>query len=458
MTILLQLPAELLIRITEYSTLNCCKSLSLANARLHKFLEPIVFTCLQVSNHVKDEDSLRAVLHKYGRCVAKLSFVLRLLPGTDDEGSDETDGHSTREEDNAPRQDGLAPLIKDILSGQLCHNVCDINVTILAADNFDGDDWGDDSGNIYMHQDPESQAQVSEQEQSFTWRATMNEAYQALASRTGVKTLRLRAVVPRGCSVFYAPEWQQFLGNIHEFSVELWGGDNGAGWHSNTQPGYADFIQKMNEFFFRHLQTAERVTFTADHQNPIGMEPNFHHPPTPFQPKDMPKLKHLTMENFFIDPALANFIRSHSQQLESLTLTECYGSPDVSAAHPYTWEEFFKSIRDTNPTLTFLHVTNGRAPLTQAEEFHRAEAEDEDAAFQPSEDEAAEIKHVRQRLREDPKLRVWPYVYLDDKYGMVFCDEEENVTAFAAGADQREFEALLRVVEDSKQKKRERGS
>ncbi|KAM3416527.1 hypothetical protein BST61_g8117 [Cercospora zeina] len=305
-----------------------------------------------------------------------------------------------------------------------------------------------------MHEEPESEEDISEHEQSVAWRATMNEAYRALATRTGVKTLRLCEVVPRGCSVSYAHKWQQFLHSVRDFSIELWGGDNGAGWHSNTQPGYDDFIQNMNKFFFRHLGSAERVTFTADDQNPIGMEPNFHHSPTPFQANDMPKPKHLTMEHFFIDPALANLITSHSQQLESLTLKNCFASPGVSAAHPYTWEEFFKSIRDTTPILTSLTLTNDRVPLTDAEEFHGA-----DAAVQPSEHEAAENKSIRRNLREDPKLRLWPYDFLDDKYGMVFCDREQNVSAFESGADQGEFEALMRVVENNdSQKKRERRS
>lgn len=44
---------------------------------------------------------------------------------------------------------------------------------------------------------------------------------------------------------------------------------------------------------------------------------------------------------------------------------------------------------------------------------------------------------------------MWPYVYLDDKYGMVFHDEDENVRAFEAGTDQREFEALMEVAEEN---------
>ncbi|PIA94465.1 hypothetical protein CB0940_08924 [Cercospora beticola] len=454
MSLLLDLPAELLLRVTEYSTFDSYKSLSLTNSRLHKFLEPVLFACLKVINRKEDEDVLKAVIEKYGRHVAKLNFDLHLLPDMDDGNSlNESEG-SLGNQDNSSQLNCLTLLAKEVLGGQLCHNVSDIKFTVIAADNFDGTYW-DEGGTIYMHAEPEMADDVFEEEQNASWRGTMNEAYQALATREGVKTLRLCEVVPRECSTFYTQTWRAFLHNIKDFNIKLWGGDNGAGWHSNTQPGYDDFILKMDQFFFGHLDSAERVTFIADDQNPIGMEPNFHHSPTPIRHDAMPKLKHLVMENFFIDPALANLIKSHSQQLESLTLKNCFGSPDISTAHPYTWAEFLRTIQDTKPILQSLTITNVRAPLTREEEFWRAYAEDEAAPFQPREEEATEILRIRERLRNDPKLRVWPYVYLDDKYGMVFHDEDENVTAFEAGADQREYEVLMRVV-NANRKTRER--
>ncbi|PPJ50696.1 hypothetical protein CBER1_07683 [Cercospora berteroae] len=447
------LPAELLLRITEYSAFDSYKSLSLANSRLHKFLEPVLFACLKVTNRKEDEDALRAVVEKHGRHVAKLNFDLHLLPDPEDGGSLNESESTQEDEVRFPQAKRLTHLARDVLSGQLCHNVSDIKFTVIAADNFDSTDWAE-RGTIYMHEDPETADDVLDEEQNASWRGTMNEAYQALATREGTTTLRLCEVVPRGCSTFYTQAWRDFLHNIRDFNIKLWGGDNGAGWHSNTQSGYDDFILEMNQFF-GHLGSAERVTFIADDHNPIGMEPNFHHSPTPIRHDAMPRLKHLVMENFFVDPALANLMTSHSQQLESLTLKNCFGSPDISAAHPYTWAEFLKTSQESKPILQSLTITNDRAPLTREEEFWRAYAEDEAAPFEPREEESTEILHIRERLRRDPKLRVWPYVYLDDKYGMVFHDEDENVTAFEAGADQREYEVLMGVVKENR-KKRER--
>lgn len=332
MSLLLELPAELLLRITEYSAFGSYKSLSLANSRLHKFLEPVLFTCLKVTNRKEDEDILKTVIENYGRHVVKLDFDLHLLPDLDDGGSLNENESTQDDEVKVSQPNCLTHLAKEVLSGQLCHNVSDIKFTVIAADNFDGTDW-DEGGTIYMHAEPETADDVFEEEQNASWRGTMNEAYQVLATREGTKTLKLCEVVPRGCSTFYTQAWRDFLHNIKDFNIELWGSDNGAGWHSNTQSGYDDFILKMNQFFFGHLNSVERVTFIADDQNPIGMEPNFHHSPTPIRNDALPKLKHLAMENFFVDPALANLIKSHSQQLQSLTLKNCYGSKFSSANH-----------------------------------------------------------------------------------------------------------------------------
>jgi hypothetical protein len=278
MSLLLDLPAELLLRITEYSAFDSYKTLSLANSRLHKFLEPVLFACLKVTNRREHEDVLTTVIEKYGRHVAKLNFDLHLLPDTDDGGSLNESENPQGDEDNAPQLNCLSHLAKEVLSGQLCHNVSDIKFVIIAAHNFDGGDW-DEGGTIYMHAEPETADDVFEEERNASWRGTMNEAYQALATREGMKTLRLCEVVPRGCSTFYTQTWRDFLHNIKDFNIELWGGDNGAGWHSNTQPGYDDFILKMNQFFFGHLDCAERVTFIADDQNMHWhyLNPSIHH-------------------------------------------------------------------------------------------------------------------------------------------------------------------------------------
>lgn len=92
-------------------------------------------------------------------------------------------------------------------------------------------------------------------------------------------------------------------------------------------------------------------------------------------------------------------------------------------------------------------MTNDRVPLTQDEQFHHG-----DIPFVPSDDEPDNVKLIRKQVLENPKLRLWPYVYLDDKYGIVYYCEEDNIEAFEAGEDQAEYEAWMSLVADNQKK------
>lgn len=49
-------------------------------------------------------------------------------------------------------------------------------------------------------------------------------------------------------------------------------------------------------------------------------------------------------------------------------------------------------------------------------------------------------------MREDETRRAFPYKILDDKYGMLFDDEDVNLEKFLEGEDQRGFDALEEIV------------
>ncbi|KAI5362216.1 Putative F-box domain-containing protein [Septoria linicola] len=442
MSSILDLPAELLLRITEHLPFHSIKTASLTNSQLHKFLQPLLFKCLRATNQEEDEADIRCVIEKYGREAEMLAFELHLSPG---EGDDDSLYNVGNESEDSDRESGpqhrLTTLARDLLSGQLLRDISEVRLKFMPADDFEGEDWGDDHdlGGIHIHEDHETQDDVSEREQSLLWRRIINETYQALASRKGVKKLELSKVVPRACSTFYSAEWQGFLGNVEDLHFSLWGSSEDS--HSNAVPGYLDFCEDLNDLFFTHLQRLTKLTLIADPGNPMGMNGGNHHLPTPIRPSDMPKLMCLELENFFVEPALVNFVRSHSKTLASLSLKNCLATSTYSDSGRYSWTSFFGALRECHPMLDTFTVTNERVPLTQDEQFHQG-----NTPFVPSDDEPENVKLIRKQVLENPNLRLWPYVYLDDKYGIVYYCEEDNIEAFEAGEDQAEYDAWMRLV------------
>ena len=52
--------------------------------------------------------------------------------------------------------------------------------------------------------------------------------------------------------------------------------------------------------------------------------------------------------------------------------------------------------------------------------------------------------------------RVWAHVCIDDKYGMLFEDVEENFISFREGRDQAAYERLMGIVENNNDMKSNR--
>lgn len=327
MSLILDLPAEILLRITEHLSFGSVKTASLTNSQLHKFLQPLLFKCLRATNREEDEPDVKSVIEKYGRHAEMLAFELHLSSGEGDDDSLYNVGNGSEDSDRESEpQHRLTTFARDLLSGQLLQDVSDVRLKFMPADDFEGENWGDDHdlGGIYIHEDHETQDEVSEREESLLWRKVINETYQSLANRKGVKKLELSEVVPRACSTFYSANWQSFLGTLEELHFSLWGSSENS--HSNAVPGYLDFCEDLNDLFFAHLQRLTSLKLIADRGNPMGMNGGNHHLPTPIRPSDMPKLMHLELENFFVDPALVDFVGSHSKTLTSLTLKNCLAS------------------------------------------------------------------------------------------------------------------------------------
>jgi hypothetical protein len=64
----------------------------------------------------------------------------------------------------------------------------------------------------------------------------------------------------------------------------------------------------------------------------------------------------------------------------------------------------------------------------------------------------SEVKKMHELLVEDSKRRPFAYVNLDDKYGILTQDEEEEVESLLQGEDQKAYDRLVAVVEGNREK------
>ncbi|KAI0154690.1 hypothetical protein GGR57DRAFT_502440 [Xylariaceae sp. FL1272] len=449
------LPPELLLRVGEQLAVADCCSLSSVNSHFRRFLLPTLFKCLRANNRYEHAETFQKLVPEIATYVQRLEFDLYLHQGSGEDDVDEEGGG--RRPSKAGRSNGVrtlkvsdtAPIVWELLSRRALPNLSTLRVTFCPLpEDFRGDGWSDDGlgGSIYLAQDVEDEDDIAEAEMRFYWRGLFNRSFETMASGSGdLHRLEILNLPPKSASALWTDEWKTFLGTVKEFKISLWGGDNGAGWHANTLEGYLEWISDLEESFFEHLTSAERVKLVAHDQNPIGC-PGMRQCPIPFGPGHMPRIEHLELQDCFVDAALIAFLSSHPQQLRSLRLTNCYSAGNNQArgtARSATpWSVFFSAVRRSQADLHEFILQEGRTPpLTHEEQF-----EDDDVPYEPPDDEADDVKTVRRILSEDTGRRLFAYACLDDKYGMVFAYEEVNISAFLEGTDQREFDELMAMV------------
>ncbi|KAI1264351.1 hypothetical protein F5Y18DRAFT_427973 [Xylariaceae sp. FL1019] len=450
-----RLPAELLLRVGEQLAVAECRSLSSVNSQFRQFLLPTLFKGLRANNRYQHAGILEKLVPAIATYVQRLNFDLYLSEGTEEDEADEEngDGGSSKAQDSnderALRVSNTAPIVWELLSRRALPNLTTLRVTFCPLpDNFVGDGWSDDGlgGGIYLAEHMEYDDGNTEAEMRFFWRGLFNKSFETMASGSGeLHRLEILNLPPKAASAQSTDAWRTFLGTVKEFEISLWGGDNGAGWQANTIRGYLDSIAELEDSFFEHLTSAKRVKLVADDQNPIGC-PGMCHTPIPFGYVQLPEIEHLELQDCFVDAALIAFLRSH-RQLKSLRLTNCYSAGNNlargTARSATPWADFFSAVRESqaNHLHEFTLQEDRTPPLTHEEQFHR-----DDGPYDPPDDEADDVRTVRRILTEDTGRRLFAYVSLDDKYGMVFAYEEVNISAFLEGVDQREFDELMAMV------------
>ncbi|SMQ48223.1 unnamed protein product [Zymoseptoria tritici ST99CH_3D7] len=443
-TLLLELPTELLLGITERLPFEAIKSLSIVNWQLHRTLSPDLFRCVRFTNRREDCDIISTVVEKYGRKVEKLAFELHFIPGQEDDDHDDL-WPPGRTSERYPPARSITAQAQQLLDGSILPHVSRLRVAFFIGD-FGHEVFGGKANPVYKRLEPSSETRA--EEQLWPWRATLNQAFGALATRKGLRTLELHDLIPRDCSTFHTLKWWKLVSHLEEVEIHLWTGHNiDIGRQSSVRGGYSDFLDIVGLNFFVDGDSMTRVKLVADISGPIGGSGRVRRL-NPFQYVSMPKLLHLELENCLIDKALCRFLGDHSQQLKVLRLKSCFAGRPLLHLPYYTWELFFYHFLIRRPVLEELTVTTDNATVTESEEAH---SDDQGPAILVSGQESEDVKDIRRQLLDGPNRRLWVYAKLDPDSGVIVHDLAEIVTNNKMGQDQDKYDELMVLVRQNRE-------
>ncbi|KAK5995080.1 hypothetical protein PT974_03473 [Cladobotryum mycophilum] len=424
MTQLSALPPVVFLQILKHLELGDKVRLSATCKGYRSLLSPDIFTTIHFTNNEASAKSALAAVEAHGEYTTRIKFTCHAA----------SDAELT-----AP---ALPLAASKVLDGHYTPNLHTVQLK-FDFDFDDGEDWDDNSdalmgSSIYVFEAVESEAYVRTKEKEFKWRALMNETWQALTTNKYVRDLLLDEFIPKWTSTFRTDDFRQFLSQLESAAFTMFGMDNGAGWKTNTVWGYVEFLAGLDNVFFQHMHRLKHLHILASVCGPIGLE-GFRHIPLALQPGNLPVLESLKLENCFVGPELVSFVQGHASSLASLDVKDCVSGGDGygMAENSLYWAQFFDEIYDAKPSLIELIAEGGRVPLTSDEQYSR----DYIAVNEPE-----EVQDIRMKLKANPKLRLFGYAYLDDKYGMFFMDEEANVEEFHNGDDQRAYDRLMGFV------------
>ena len=401
-----------------------------------EFLAPYIFETITLRNNNKSGASVDAL--SKSRCsehIKELNYI----------GSAPGDAH--RDE---PIWSDTVAILPDSVNTLLSDLKCFPNLDILSIEFtyrfYDYEEW--DEG-LDLCAEEESDEDVKAAEEQIAWRALMAKTYQALAQNQDLelKHLDIRQLGPKKVSTFSDPTLHSLLSKLTRFSLSIYGEDNGAGWKINKCAEYEILMSRLDEYFFNHLASVSQLVVKAPEEGPLGLE-GMNHIPLGLKNGQAPCCRILELEYVFIGPELIEFLINHSKTLEVLYLHNCLASPSGLAENGIHWNEFFDSLHAANFLgLHELKISPSRVPLTSEECY----GQNEDPTRVPE-----EVKKARLILNDDQNRRVFAYGSLDDKYGMVFEDEEENLAAFERGEDQASYDRLMSQVSATRRRRTER--
>jgi hypothetical protein len=456
----LDLSAELQLLIIEYidTPATTCKapaayftprtSRDIANLSsccqiLRKLAAPTLYRCVRLRNDSESGESLKAV----GNCQWAAGFVRELNFEGNTTIEDEWEEPMPLSEEDFPSS------VEEVLSHlERFPKLEVLTVQFKLGETEEEDEEGARTGfnTWFTGVDPfRNSEQLKRMEEKTEWRDLMARTYNAISGGerpSSLKTLELRNLLPSGVSSFLTENWQAFLGTLKTIRISLHSGDNGDCSKLNTAYGYIEFIEGF-DVFLSHLANITEFRFAATRSGLPGL-PGQNHAAIPLDAEHMPLLQVLELQLCFISERTAHFITSHITTLERISLEDCYSAATDDLADEHTtWAAFLTIIADSLETVQVSPLKEFFiSPRILGGSIREPGHLYDDLESVPIEGEDEKIKLARQLSETDPSRRPFDYARVDDKYGMLFEDEEQNLTAFLEGQDQAAYDRLMAIV------------
>ncbi|KAL4861080.1 hypothetical protein BDV12DRAFT_204388 [Aspergillus spectabilis] len=288
--------------------------------------------------------------------------------------------------------------------------------------------------------DPEK-AKADENE--FSWRGIMAASYRAIASNyepercpTGTDHLPLCFEIEElpmyMASTFASPSWTHFMSQLKSFTLSFPRMDNGAGWNLNKHQGYYGFTENLPFWFFDHLKSVEHFEFDPAASGILGEAGDANTYNIGVFQATMPKIRSLKFTNIAICEELRDFCVRHIGTLEKISLHQCH-----AAGRPWMlWGDFFEALVEASPPR-----------LREFELVHEnGDSKDEILDVGGYWADKGLVEQTKAKIQNEPEAEVFPYGYLNDKYGFRGSSENEGMTHFLEGGDDRAYKKLTKVV------------
>lgn len=371
-------------------------------------------------------------------------------PNNDEEGEEENDNKEDEEDrwywENPPesvwaRKSTDVPVVKDLIQFKGLPRCSILTLYTMGAENFEVEaDWDDndlcDSG-MYFCSYAEDWDEVKKKEEKYAWRAALRDMWYDLASLSKTNHLEVFDFLPRKSSSWTTPEWPSFLGQLKQLTLYPYGSENGAGWYVNTLPGFNDFFQDLSSVMLDHAKHLERLKI-------VGHDAGFlSYDSLKLAAGILPELRVLRLENMAAPAILPPFLEGKPHNLREIHLKNCVAVETNDYDFELkTWASLWKAIREmVEQPICVAYQHHKSPPLTEAENYA-----DSGEEWEPPEDEEEGIARLRKIVAEDKDI-VWPYVEVDDKYGMLMDNDVLNVEHLGMGDDNKEYRALMKEME-----------
>ncbi|EWG48811.1 hypothetical protein FVEG_08473 [Fusarium verticillioides 7600] len=505
----LDLPPEVLFSISDYIEPDDRKNLSLANSGLRTAMAPCLFKVLRVNCPLVEDHILPTIVDKYGANILELRLNVTFYPEkltetsdaeeeeeeeeveeeeSEDKSSDvdmsDNEEHDNEEEDkneeegyiddgeeeeeeeeeeekndsdnepdnrwywdNPPasvwaRKEADIPIIQDLIRFKGLPRCKALTIHTNGEKDFEGEvDWDNNNigrNYIYFCCEPETWWEVQRKEQTYSWRAALRDMYRDIATLSPVDELTISNFLPRKTSFWEDKKWAEFLGRLKKLTLNTYGGNNGAGWQVNTLPGFHAFFNELSAKVLGHANALEYFKLKTHDDGFLGGAGSLYIPPG-----CMPALRSLHVDGIAVTSVLTDYLKEVNGTLSKLCITECVAfASDPNGDDAPRWADLWRAARQAlKAPAEVICVPTKERPITEDEGDYYG-----DEVYVPPADEDDTIKSWRRKVKEEEGLCIWPYGWLDEKYGSIYPDHEVNLERLESWEDNQEFNLLMEEV------------